>query len=95
MSLPSGSGPRSNLAPRNGRPAAGIQSNDLAHWETTVTTANEDMALGRFQMRRAILVSPSVVALSAPCEAALKACSREEGLIVRDLDGHAVKVVQP
>ena len=26
------------LAPRNGRPAAGIQGNDLAHWETTITT---------------------------------------------------------
>ena len=83
------------LAPRNGRPAVGIQSNDLAHWETTVTTANEDMALERFLMRRAILVSPSVVALGAPCEAGLKGCSPDKGLIVRDPDGHAVKVVQP
>jgi catechol 2,3-dioxygenase-like lactoylglutathione lyase family enzyme len=28
-------------APRNGRPAAGIQPNDLAHWETTVRPATK------------------------------------------------------
>jgi catechol 2,3-dioxygenase-like lactoylglutathione lyase family enzyme len=83
------------LAPRNGRPADGIQSNDLAHWETTVTTADEDTALERFLMRRVMLISPSVAVLGAPCEAGLKGCSHEKGLMVRDPDGHAVKVVQP
>jgi catechol 2,3-dioxygenase-like lactoylglutathione lyase family enzyme len=75
------------LAPRNGRPADGIQSNDLAHWETTVTTADGDTALERFVMQRVMLVSPSVAALPRPSEFA-------KGLLVKDPDGHAVKVVQ-
>jgi catechol 2,3-dioxygenase-like lactoylglutathione lyase family enzyme len=80
------------LAPRNGRPATGIQPNDLAHWETTVTTADAGLALERFLMQRVMLVSPSV-AMRARCEAGLKACNNE-ALLVRDPDGHAVKVVQ-
>ena len=75
------------LTPRNGRPADGIQSNDLAHWETTVTTADDDMALERFLMQRVMLISPSVAVLPRPSEFA-------KGLLVRDPDGHAVKVVQ-
>jgi catechol 2,3-dioxygenase-like lactoylglutathione lyase family enzyme len=75
------------LSPRNGRPAAGIQPNDLAHWETTITTADENRALERFLMQRVMLVSPSVAVLGRPSEFA-------KGLLVRDPDGHAVKVVQ-
>jgi catechol 2,3-dioxygenase-like lactoylglutathione lyase family enzyme len=80
------------LAPRNGRPAAGIQPNDLAHWETTVTTADTALALERFLMQRVMLVSPSV-AMRRRCEAALKACNHM-ALLVQDPDGHAVKVVR-
>ena len=75
------------LAPRNGRPAQGIQPNDLAHWETTVTTADADLALERFVKQRVMLVSPAVALLGRPLEFA-------KGLLVRDPDGHAVRVVQ-
>jgi catechol 2,3-dioxygenase-like lactoylglutathione lyase family enzyme len=75
------------LAPRNGRPATGIQPNDLAHWETTVTTADADMALERLLLQRVLLVSPAVARLGRPLE-------YSKGLLVRDPDGHAVKVVQ-
>jgi catechol 2,3-dioxygenase-like lactoylglutathione lyase family enzyme len=75
------------LAPRNGRPAAGIQPNDLAHWETTVTTADAKLALERFLMQRVVFVSPSAAALAKPADIA-------KALLVRDPDGHAVKVVQ-
>jgi catechol 2,3-dioxygenase-like lactoylglutathione lyase family enzyme len=75
------------LAPRNGRPAAGIQPNDLAHWETTVTTGDASLALERFLMQRVIFVSPSAAALAKPADIA-------NALLVRDPDGHAVKVVQ-
>ena len=75
------------LAPRNGRPAAGIQPNDLAHWETTITAADEDRALERFLMQRVMLISPSVAMLPHPSPFA-------KALLVRDPDGHAVKVVQ-
>jgi catechol 2,3-dioxygenase-like lactoylglutathione lyase family enzyme len=75
------------LSPRNGRPAVGIKANDLAHWETTVATGDEDLALERFLMQRVMLVSPSIARLSRPSEFA-------KALLVHDPDGHAVKVVQ-
>jgi catechol 2,3-dioxygenase-like lactoylglutathione lyase family enzyme len=75
------------LAPRNGRQAAGIQPNDLAHWETTVTTGDEDQALERFVKQRVLLVSPAVAVLGAPLRFS-------RGLLVQDPDGHSVKVVQ-
>jgi catechol 2,3-dioxygenase-like lactoylglutathione lyase family enzyme len=74
------------LSPRNGRPAAGIQPNDLAHWETTVTTADATLALEQFLMQRVMLVSPSV-AMPGTGDAAA-------AVLVRDPDGHAVKVIQ-
>ena len=75
------------LSPRNGRLAAGIQPNDLAHWETTVATGDEDLALERFLMQRVMLISPSVAPLSRPAEFV-------KALLVHDPDGHAVKMVQ-
>lgn len=78
------------LTPRNGRRAEGIQSNDLAHWETTLTTSAADDVFQRLQRvaRRgsALLVSPAVAMLS---ELGLR-----KGLVVQDPDGHAVKVIE-
>lgn len=75
------------LSPRNGRPATGIQANDLAHWETTVTTTDTHRAFERLR-RGDWLISPSVVAVGPPGRAAANT------ILVRDPDGHAVKVVQ-
>ena len=49
-----------SISPRNGRPAAGIQANDLAHWETTITTADSSQAFEQFLRQRVFLVSPGV-----------------------------------
>ena len=76
------------LTPRNGRPASGIQSNDLAHWETTMTTGSTHQAFERLITANALLVSPSVASLHANARF-------REGLLVHDPDEHAVKVVQP
>jgi catechol 2,3-dioxygenase-like lactoylglutathione lyase family enzyme len=74
------------LSPRNGRPALGIQSNDVAHWETTVTTPSTDRAFET--LRHGMwLISPSVVTVQTQGVAA-------PSLLVRDPDGHAVKVVE-
>jgi catechol 2,3-dioxygenase-like lactoylglutathione lyase family enzyme len=75
------------VTPRNGRPATGIQSNDLAHWETTVTTRNSQQAFDRLVSANALLVSPSVAAIQADPRF-------RQGLLVRDPDEHAIKVVQ-
>jgi catechol 2,3-dioxygenase-like lactoylglutathione lyase family enzyme len=76
------------VAPRNGRPAAGIQSNDLAHWETTVTTTDTHHAFERLLAGRALLVSPAVAAFAADSRF-------RNALLVHDPDAHPVKVVQP
>jgi catechol 2,3-dioxygenase-like lactoylglutathione lyase family enzyme len=75
------------LTPRNGRPAPGIQSNDLAHWETTMTTGSTHQAFERLVTAKALLVSPSVAVLHSDLRF-------REGLLVRDPDEHAIKVVQ-
>jgi catechol 2,3-dioxygenase-like lactoylglutathione lyase family enzyme len=75
------------LSPRNGRPAVGIESNDLVHWETTVTSRNAVAAFTALQHGRVLFVSPSVATLSDDRRFA-------KGLLVRDPDGHAVKVIE-
>jgi catechol 2,3-dioxygenase-like lactoylglutathione lyase family enzyme len=75
------------LSPRNGRPAAGIESNDLVHWETTMTSARADAAFAELQQGRALFVSPSVATLRDDPRFT-------KAILIRDPDGHAVKVVQ-
>jgi catechol 2,3-dioxygenase-like lactoylglutathione lyase family enzyme len=75
------------LSPRNGRPAVGIEGNDLAHWETTMTSAHADAAYTELQQGRALFVSPSVVTL--PDDPRFM-----KAILIHDPDGHAVKVVQ-
>jgi catechol 2,3-dioxygenase-like lactoylglutathione lyase family enzyme len=76
------------LTPRNGRPAVGIESNDLAHWETTLTSASVGEAFDRLVSGRVLLVSPAV---AEPANARYF----RKGVMVKDPDGHAVKVVEP
>jgi catechol 2,3-dioxygenase-like lactoylglutathione lyase family enzyme len=75
------------LSPRNGRPASGIESNDLAHWETTVTSGNGERAFEQLRAGRAFFVSPAVAALRDDPRF-------NAAILVRDPDGHAVKVIQ-
>ncbi len=75
------------LAPRNGRPASGIQANDVAHWETTLATHDASDAFGRFLLQRVFLVSPAVAATE-------RAPHFRKGVLVHDPDGHPVKVIE-
>ena len=75
------------LSPRNGRPAVGIEGGDLAHWETTMTSAHADAAFTELQQSGALFVSPSVATL--PDDPRFM-----KAILIRDPDGHAVKVVQ-
>ena len=74
------------LSPRDGRPTPTIHANDLAHWETTMTTPATDRAFEAFRPGR-WLVSPGIATVRG-VERTMKA------LLVRDPDGHAVKVVE-
>jgi catechol 2,3-dioxygenase-like lactoylglutathione lyase family enzyme len=75
------------LTPRNGRPAAGIEANDVAHWETTLSTADTNQAFDQFVRARVFLVSPAVAAPQGWPHV-------RKGVLVHDPDGHPVKVIE-
>ena len=75
------------LAPRNGRPATGIQANDVAHWETTLATADSSHAFEQFLRQRVFLVSPGVAAPQGTPRV-------RKAILVNDPDGHPVKVIE-
>lgn len=74
------------LSPRNGRAATDINANDLAHWETTMRTTRSERAFDVLRSGRWLL-SPSLVELPG-LPRGIKT------VLVRDPDGHAVKVVE-
>lgn len=74
-------------APRDGRPTPiDLRANDLAHWQITAVARGAARLL--LPSRAFGLVSPDVIAVDAP---ALRFAA---GLMVRDADGHAVRVVE-
>jgi catechol 2,3-dioxygenase-like lactoylglutathione lyase family enzyme len=78
------------LAPRDGRPAPGDRAaNDLAHWQTDLTTEDPAAAVRRLAAGRATFVSPATVAFP---DAAL---GFRVGTMLRDPDGHALRVLAP
>jgi catechol 2,3-dioxygenase-like lactoylglutathione lyase family enzyme len=77
------------LAPRDGRPAPrDLRANDVAHWQTTVVTERLESLLGLAREHRVALVSPG------PADAAsLVGVGFRSGALIRDPDGHGVRVV--
>jgi catechol 2,3-dioxygenase-like lactoylglutathione lyase family enzyme len=75
------------LAPRDGRPAPiDLRANDVAHWQTTVAAAGAAALLENQQ--GGALVSPDVV------EVEPGAFGFRRGLLMRDPDGHGVRIVE-
>ncbi len=76
------------LAPRDGRPAPlDMRANDLAHWQTTLLTNAPDRIFALLPLRVFSLVSPVTVTLPAPD------LGFSRGVLVRDPDGHAMRLV--
>jgi catechol 2,3-dioxygenase-like lactoylglutathione lyase family enzyme len=77
------------LSPRDGRPMpADVRANDLMHWQTTLVTRRADqIARGRMP-EKVTLVSPNVVSFR---EGTL---GFDQGLLVRDPDGHALLMIE-
>jgi len=74
------------LAPRTGRPAPlDLAANDLAHWQTTLVA--DDPAPLLAAQHGGGLVSPDVVRVDAA------AFGFSRGVMLRDPDGHAMRVV--
>jgi catechol 2,3-dioxygenase-like lactoylglutathione lyase family enzyme len=75
------------LAPRDGRPAPlDLRSNDLSHWQTTLTTPAPERIFDLLGLRVFSLVSPSAVALPST------ALGIGRAVLVRDPDGHAMRL---
>jgi catechol 2,3-dioxygenase-like lactoylglutathione lyase family enzyme len=76
------------LAPRDGRATPhDIRANDLAHWQITMDAVGTSALLE--PSRLFSLVSPEVVTLEAGRQLGIT-----RGLLVRDPDGHAVRLVE-
>jgi catechol 2,3-dioxygenase-like lactoylglutathione lyase family enzyme len=76
------------LAPRDGRPApADMKANDLAHWQTTILTESLDPLVGLARQHRVSLVSPG------PVDAASLSLGFRTGALVRDPDGHGLRLI--
>jgi catechol 2,3-dioxygenase-like lactoylglutathione lyase family enzyme len=74
------------LAPGDGRPAADIRANDIAHWQTTLIADTPARVNDLLRQRIFSLVSPNLVALPA------ETLSIRAGILLRDPDGHGVRI---
>ena len=76
------------LAPRDGRPAPGdLRANDVEHWQTTLEAGHLDGLVGLARDHRVGLVSPG------PVDAASLSLGFSTGALVRDPDGHGLRLV--
>jgi catechol 2,3-dioxygenase-like lactoylglutathione lyase family enzyme len=76
------------LAPSDGRPApSDLRANDLLHWQTTLITESAASADTALVKARAAFVSPGVIDVRADL------AGFDQGLMVRDPDGHAMRIV--
>ena len=75
------------LAPRDGRPApADLRANDVAHWQTTLVADRIDAVLLLARSHALALVSPGPI--DPPAETGFRS-----GALVRDADGHGLRIV--
>lgn len=74
------------LAPRDGRAAPELRANDIAHWQTTVIADALSRVNDLLRQRIFSLVSPNVIPLSS------ERLGFGAGILVRDLDGHGLRI---
>ncbi len=78
------------LTPRDGRPApADLRPNDLAHWETTLRVRDVRAAAERLRASRARVISTDVVEIPG------RPLGFGSALLLRDPDGHALRLAEP
>ena len=77
------------LAPRDGRPAPpDLRANDILHWQTTLVVDSMDAVIGLAREHRVTLVSPGAV------DPASLPIGFRSGALVRDPDGHGMRIIQ-
>lgn len=78
------------LSPSSGRPyPSDSQAHDLWHWDITVVVDDAEAMGDRLQSAGVPFISSGVVALSEPT------LGFSQGFLVRDPDGHAVRIIEP
>jgi catechol 2,3-dioxygenase-like lactoylglutathione lyase family enzyme len=78
------------LTPRDGRSAPeDLRPNDLVHWETTLRVGDARAAAGKLRAARARTISTDVVELPG------RPLGFGRAVLVRDPDGHALRLVEP
>jgi catechol 2,3-dioxygenase-like lactoylglutathione lyase family enzyme len=78
------------LTPRDGRPAPpDTRANDLVHWQPALVARDAEAAYRLLSKSACALLSPGVV---APGDRAL---GFTKAFLIKDLDGHALEVIQP
>jgi hypothetical protein len=77
------------LAPNDGREMpSDLQSNDLAHWQTTLVSPNVDILTTVLRTAHYRVTSDNVVAMPD------RLLGFAAGALVRDPDGHVMRIVQ-
>jgi catechol 2,3-dioxygenase-like lactoylglutathione lyase family enzyme len=77
------------LAPSDGKPfPQDARPNDLVHWQTTLIGDRLAAAEARLRAVRATLISPGIIATNA------RELGFAQGLLARDPDGHALRIVE-
>lgn len=77
------------LAPDDGKPfPQDTQANDLWHWQTSFVSAGLNGLLTGLERQKVNFISSGIVAIEA------KSLALKKGALVRDPDGHAVRVVE-
>jgi catechol 2,3-dioxygenase-like lactoylglutathione lyase family enzyme len=77
------------LQPRNGRSIpSDIRSDDLTHWETTLVVDDTNATAQKLRASGYIFVSPELV------EMPKQTLGFQKGFLVRDPDGHAIRIVE-
>jgi catechol 2,3-dioxygenase-like lactoylglutathione lyase family enzyme len=78
------------LTPRDGRPIpVDARANDLVHWQTTLVTRQVSDVAQRLRTALLPWVSPGVITLPD------RHLGFQQGLLVRDPDGHVLQLVAP
>ncbi|BDM83296.1 VOC family protein [Acaryochloris marina] len=92
LKAPSGPGVEflNYLTPADGRPVpVDSQADDLWHWATILQVQNIDQAAQRLLENGATLISPGIITLPS------NNFGFRKGLLVKDPDGHVLRIVEP
>jgi hypothetical protein len=76
-------------SPQDGRSLpADAKPNDLLHWQTTLVVKNVEAIVQRLRLNQTTFVSPGIVTIPE------KTLGFKKGVLVRDPDGHTMRLVE-